>query len=705
MSSSTSISIHSAEDPSAAPVLPRGVGRRAKKALQALIAASESQVPAAFLQHAAGDVRFLPGCTGDAVCFPCPLQEQEAASALKALEGTAVAAIADLIERRSGRREIEVRLDRVTCFLMSTYLVTINGKGKHHPDIKDLVPGTISRQESIPFPTLPTIKRERKKERHTCPPNEPQADAVDKDTDLNEAQSVLYRRLSANLYETAEQGRYYHVHGSLEASTTLGMLGLPPTPPPTTTADGGDDDYRACLATIGAAVRRLTPAELEARNARLRQAGAPALTRDEFLATPHGRAVASLPPFTVKRIDPPGTSTTPTPAIAFPAAAGIPAGKRPQQQILEGIKVLELCRVIAGPTIGRSLAALGASVLRIGSPHVPDVSFFAADVNVGKHSAWVDLTTSTGRAKLDALLDDADVVIDGYRPGALAKWGCAPDELARRAEQRRRGFVYVAEDCFGGSGTQVERQAPWAHRPGWQQIADCVTGVAWEQGRFMAESPYTTSTSTSTSNPDSASSPGSNSRDPEPVVPPFPMSDYGTGCLGSIAALTGLYRRATEGGSWACRTSLVQYDLFLQSLGAYPASTQRMLRRAHDPAFFALRHDDSVDVVSAAALRSVRRLVPALFDRQGDMMRSAPSQGFCVPSLSPGGGGEEQREREKMAMAKRQTVLVTWPREAVRVEGWRIGHVRPARANGYDAPAFDGDDDEDWERDESLLDD
>ena len=547
-----------------------------------------------------------------------------------------------------------------------------------------------------------------------------------KDTDLNEAQSVLYRRLSANLYETSERGRYYHVHGSLEASATLGMLGLPPTMPKTTAAtavaataatDDGDDDYRACLATIGAAVRRLSPAELEARNARLRQAGAPALTRDEFLSTPHGRAVSTLPPFTVRRIDTPGSSNS-TPAIAFPAAAGTgPGGRRPQQ-ILEGIKVLELCRVIAGPTIGRSLAALGATVLRIGSPSLPDVSFFAADVNVGKHSAWVDLATASGRARLDALLDDADVVVDGYRPGALARWGCAPEALARRAANRpgRRGFVYVAEDCFGGSDTDVAADAVWAHRPGWQQIADCVTGVAWAQGRFMAEP-------TSDSPPDSSPKlDGSSARVPEPVVPPFPMSDYGTGCLGSIAALTGLYRRATEGGSWACRTSLVQYDLFLQSLGPYPAPARRQLRRAHDAAFFRLRHSDSVDVVGAAALRSVRRLFPALFapvpnpdhhgggggggSACGETMRAAPCPGFAVPSLS---AAARRDGAESRRTAARESVVVAWPREAVRVGGgsdgvgrrWRIGHVRPARANGFDDASFGPGE---WERDESLLD-
>ena len=122
--------------------IPRGVGRRAKEALETLITASASEIPPAFIQHFR-NVEFVPGCTDDAVCFPCPLQEQEAASALKALEGAAVAAIADMIERKSGKRSIEVHLDRVTCFLMSTYLVTINGKGKHDPEVKELIPGSM----------------------------------------------------------------------------------------------------------------------------------------------------------------------------------------------------------------------------------------------------------------------------------------------------------------------------------------------------------------------------------------------------------------------------------------------------------------------------------------------------------------------------------------------------------------------------------
>ena len=83
---------------------------------------------------------------------------------------------------------------------------------------------------------------------------------------------------------------------------------------------------------------------------------------------------------------------------------------------------------------------------------------------------------------------------------------------------RGKGFVYVSENSFG-YGEHFDR-------PGWQQIADTMSGVAWAQGEFM----------------------GLN----EPVVPPFPMSDYGTGLMGAVAALEGLFYRARDGGELAC---------------------------------------------------------------------------------------------------------------------------------------------------------
>lgn len=135
------------------------------------------------------------------------------------------------------------------------------------------------------------------------------------------------------------------------------------------------------------------------------------------------------------------------------------------------------------------------------------------------------------------MLEDVDVVVDGYRPDALTRLGYGPSQLTALAKKRGKGIVYVNENCFGYRGE-------WAYRPGWQQIADCVSGIAWAQGLAMGIG--------------------------EPMVPPFPMSDYGTGIMGAIAALTGIYKRATIGGSWWGGASLVAYDIYLFRLGMYP---------------------------------------------------------------------------------------------------------------------------------------
>ncbi|KAI1500442.1 CoA-transferase family III [Biscogniauxia marginata] len=561
-------------------IRPYSVARGADGALETLLQSSKSELPAEFLHYVQSVIFTKPSLTADTVCFPCPLLQQETCAALKALEGCATAAIANL-RCSKPRRNIVVNLERVTCFLMSAYITNIDGLDKFNPKIRLRLP----------------------------------------DTDLHHAQSILYRRLSAGLYETRDSGAFYHIHGSLEASTTLNMLGLPPFFP-------GLTDYRLCINTIESAVKQFSVAELEQRNHKFRQAGVPALTAQQYKQTSHGRVMTSLPPFTVQQLD------MSTPPIPFPDTEDSPT------QCLQGIRVIELCRIIAGPTIGRSLAAHGASVLKITSPQLPDVPIFQLDVNTGKHTTSLHLKDAADRMIFESLLATTDVIIDGYRPGALARLGYSPEILAAKAAKRGRGIVYVAEDCFGGSGVP---DAEWAERPGWQQIADCVTGVAWEQGSFMGLG--------------------------EPVVPPFPMSDYGTGCLGTIAAMTALYRRATEGGSWISRTSLSQYDIFLLSLGTYPAEVQEQLRQCHDEQFFKLRHSDSVDEVGRRALHSIKRLHPSLF---GDAtMQSAYSEGF---------GG-----------------VVAWPREALEVEGLKINHVRPTRPNGFDAPSWEG-----WERDEAL---
>lgn len=160
-----------------------------------------------------------------------------------------------------------------------------------------------------------------------------------------------------------------------------------------------------------------------------------------------------LPPWSVDNLE---NSTPPQ-----------PLPRTGDRRVLSGVKVLELCRIIAGPVIGRILAEYGADVLKITSPNLSDVPFFQVDGNMGKHAAELDLKTPEGRESFEQLLAEADVVLDGYRPGALEKLGYGPKAMAELAQRRGKGFVYVNENCFGYEGE-------WAGRPGWQQIADCV---------------------------------------------------------------------------------------------------------------------------------------------------------------------------------------------------------------------------------------
>ena len=150
--------------------------------------------------------------------------------------------------------------------------------------------------------------------------------------------------------------------------------------------------------------------------------------------------------------------------------------------------------------------------------------------NVGKHTLDLDLRAPNARAHFESLLSTTDIILDGYRPTSLTRLGYGPSQQLNLARSRNKGIIYISESCFGALPPSSTEPADseikkWTPRAGWQQIADCIAGVAWTHGTEFMDLD-------------------------EPIVPPFPMSDYGTGCVGTVAALTGLYGRATEGGSW-----------------------------------------------------------------------------------------------------------------------------------------------------------
>lgn len=237
-------------------------------------------------------------------------------------------------------------------------------------------------------------------------------------------------------------------------------------------------------------------------------------------AHPQAAALAHSPPVLIARI-----GDGPTAPLAWPA---LPDGARP----LEGLRVLDLSRILAGPVAGRTLAAYGAEVMLLNSPHLPNIDAIA-DTSRGKRSAHLDLKTEAGRARLRALASEAHVFLQAYRPGGLQALGFGPEALARL----RPGIVVVSLSAYGTQG-------PWATRRGFDSLVQTATGFnAAEAGAFGAA---------------------------EPKALPMQILDYGAGYLLAFGAQAALLRQQSEGGSWLVEVSLAGVGRWLRGLGRVP---------------------------------------------------------------------------------------------------------------------------------------
>jgi CoA:oxalate CoA-transferase len=150
-------------------------------------------------------------------------------------------------------------------------------------------------------------------------------------------------------------------------------------------------------------------------------------------------------------------------------------------QPLDGVRVLDLSNVLAGPFCAYYLARLGAEVIKVENPKGGDLarslgadpamaaqlqglSFVA--VNAGKQSVALDLKTPEGREALLRLVDRSDVLLESFRPGVMARLGLGSDEL--RARNPR--LIYCAISGFGQDG-------PWRDRPAYDQIVQGLSGA------------------------------------------------------------------------------------------------------------------------------------------------------------------------------------------------------------------------------------
>ncbi|MDX3227524.1 CoA transferase [Streptomyces sp. ME19-01-6] len=199
----------------------------------------------------------------------------------------------------------------------------------------------------------------------------------------------------------------------------------------------------------------------------------------------------------------------------------------------DGVRILDLTRVIAGPVATRTLGLLGADVQRVDSPHLPEDPDAHADTGFGKRSTRLDLADPRDRQTFEELLSRADAVVTGYRPGALDRLGLAPDALL----ERRPGLVVAQVSAWGWSG-------PWANRRGFDSLVQAASGIA-----------------TIEATPDG-----------HPGVLPAQALDHGTGYLLAAAVLRALTERQESGGGSRLRLSLAATASWLMH-GITPATT------------------------------------------------------------------------------------------------------------------------------------
>ncbi len=261
------------------------------------------------------------------------------------------------------------------------------------------------------------------------------------------------------------------------------------------------------LDSVVRAVARWDALELENAIAEVGACGAMVRTEEEWQGHAQGQILAARPVIEITKI----ADSEPEP---------VPEGVRP----LSGIRILDLTRILAGPTCGRTLAEHGADVLMVTARHLPQTQYFVVDTSHGKRTTFLDFNQAQQKKTLLKLVKEADVFSQGYRPGVMSRYGLSPQELA----EIRPGIIYTSMNCYGYEG-------PFADRAGWEQLAQTVTGIAAEQGAGL-----------------------------RPRLLPAAACDYTTGYLAAYGTLLALGRRAREGGSYHVRASLCQSGMIIQ---------------------------------------------------------------------------------------------------------------------------------------------
>lgn len=324
----------------------------------------------------------------------------------------------------------------------------------------------------------------------------------------------------SRFWRTADGWVRTHANYPHHRARLLGTLGLP--------ADTADD---VAVAAVAASFAGRRASVIEQTVYAAGGLAVAARTPGEWAADPRRVALSGVPLVERERLDS-------APVRRTAALAGTPLLPA------AGLRVLDLTRVTAGPVATRTLALLGADVLRIDAPQLPESQDAHSDTGFGKRSVSIDLTSDAGREVFDELLAGADVVVTGYRPGALDGFGLTPQSLAAR----RPGLVIGRLSAWG--------KGPWAGQRGFDSVVQAATGIA------VAET-----------DPEEPDGP--------PGALPAQALDHGTGYLLAAAVLRALTEQHDEGGSRLATLSLARTAAWLTD--EIPAPPDRTAPADHDP--------------------------------------------------------------------------------------------------------------------------
>jgi crotonobetainyl-CoA:carnitine CoA-transferase CaiB-like acyl-CoA transferase len=281
------------------------------------------------------------------------------------------------------------------------------------------------------------------------------------------------------------------------------------------------------VAAVAAALAESATGEVAERISKAGGLAVPVHTPDEWARRDQGAAVARLPLLTLRR--------------AGDAASVDPSSSGLSHLPAAGLRVLDLTRVISGPVATRTLGHLGADVLRVDNPRLPELREQHLDTGFGKRSTLLDLDRREDRAQFDDLIDAADVVVTGYRPGALDRHGLDPAALL----DRRPSLIIARLSAWSGVG-------PWAGRRGFDSLVQAASGIAVLEAARGGKG--------------SGSGDGSGSGGDGGWTPgrlPVQALDHATGYLLAAAVLRAQTNRRRQGGGWVAELSLAQTAAWL----------------------------------------------------------------------------------------------------------------------------------------------